>query len=221
MRNVTRPDTPASLRHNADQWRRDLCAALTAQAPNRNRINRCINRYKSDDTRASLELMYRGLCCYCEAPIGIVSFGHIEHRRPKSLQPEYTFDWDNFHLACTLCNHAKADKWNDDAPILDCVQDTISEHLSYRLEGGGLRWPLSHRGTTTIDHAHLNRQKLLEVRTQIATHVLDTIRGLNVDPDSPYAGIVRQELETKFTGEYGSLVKWLVLAFLHEPTGQP
>ena len=155
MRNVTRPDTPASLRRNAPRWRLDLCAALTAQAPDPKRINTCVDRYKKDDIRASLEVMYGGLCCYCESVIGTVTFGHIEHRRPKKSQPQHTFAWDNMHLACPLCNHAKADKWNADAPILDSVHDTISEHLSYKLEGG-MRWPQSHRGTTTIDHANLS-----------------------------------------------------------------
>ena len=208
MRNVTRPNKPTSLRRYAARWRRELLAALSSPNQDRRLINRRFNRYRKDDVRTALEEMYGGLCCYCESRIGIVAFSHIEHRRPKSSQPQYAFDWDNLHLACPRCNQAKGDKWDDGHPILDSVQDTISEHLSYKLEGGK-RWPKTHRGTTTIEHAELNRQHLLDARTQIALRVLDVIHTLQDNPDSPAAGQVRAELHEKTSGEYGSLVSWL------------
>ena len=212
MRNVTRPDKPRSLRRYAARWRRELLTALSSPNKDPRLITRCFNHYKQDDIRTALEEMYGGLCCYCEVRIGIVAFSHIEHRRPKSSQPKYTFDWDNLHLACPVCNQAKGDKWNDGHPILDSAQDTISEHLSYKLEGGK-RWPESHRGTTTIEHATLNRQPLRDARTQIALHVLDIIYNLNHDPDSPATGQVRAELQEKTSGEYGSLISWLLASF--------
>ena len=215
MRNVTRPDTPTSLRRNAARWRRELCAALSTPTPDCVLVRRRFDRYRQHDIRDSLEEMYGGLCCYCEATIGTVAFGHIEHRRPKRAQPQYAFDWNNMHLACPACNQAKGDKWNNAEPILDSVHDRISEHLVYKLEGGGRRWPQSHRGTTTIGHANLNRQKLLDARTNIALPILDTICILNSDPNSPDAGLIIQELEDKTSGEYGSLVKWLLVHFLH------
>ncbi|MCY3819241.1 MAG: TIGR02646 family protein [Gammaproteobacteria bacterium] len=220
MRNVTRSNTPPSLHRHAARWRRELCAALSAPTPDPNRLKLCINRYKRDDIRSSLEQMYGGLCCYCEGTIGTVSFGHIEHRRPKDSQPQHAFDWNNMHLACTLCNHAKANKWNADAEILDSVHDRIPDHLSYRLEGAR-RWPETHRGATTIEHADLNRQRLLDARALIATRVLDTIGGLNHNPDSPDAGLVRQELRAKTSGEFGSLVQWLLERFLREAPARP
>ena len=70
--------------------------------------------------------------------------------------------------------------------------------------------------TDSAEDPNLNRQKLLEARTQIAVRVLDAIHGHNSDPDSPHAGILRRELRAKFSGEYGSLIEWLVLGFLND-----
>ena len=218
MRNVIRPPMPVSLRENADSWRRDLLDALSSPEPDPKWIKQCKNRYKKDDVCEALEEMYNGLCCYCEGRIGAVAFEEIEHRRPKSLYPEYTFEWDNLHLACPRCNRAKGKKWNDEHPILDSCHDNISEHLSYRLgEAGPKRWSESYQGTTTIEHTDLNRQKLIDARTECAFKVLHTIGSLNNDPHSPSAGLERADLEGQVSGAYGSLIQWLLSTYLRNP----
>ena len=45
--------------------------------------------------------------------------------------------------------------------------------------------------------------------------VLDTIHALRGVPESPARGLVRAELQEKTSGEYGSLVRWL-LVFLDD-----
>jgi uncharacterized protein (TIGR02646 family) len=52
--------------------------------------------------RRILEEMCPGVhrCVYCEDAHG----DHIEHFHPKKFYPEFTFDWDNYLLACTRCN---------------------------------------------------------------------------------------------------------------------
>ena len=210
---------PPSLRENAESWRRELLDALSSPEQDRKRVNRCKNRYKKDDILEALEEMYGELCCYCEARIGTVAFGEIEHRRPKSSQPEYTFEWDNLHLACPRCNRAKGKKWNDEHPILDSFHDTISEHLSYSFgEGGVKRWSETHRGITTINHAKLNRKGILNARTLLAHRSLQRISEINSAPDSPAARQIREELEDKTSGEYGSLINWLLTSYLRDPS---
>lgn len=113
-----------------------------------------------------------------------------------------------------MCNQAKDDQWDDGNPILDGADDDIIEHLSYRLGGGATRWAESHRGATTIKHAELNRQRLVDARTEIAHRILDMIQNLNKAPKAPASAQVRAELEKKTAGEYGSLVGWLLTAFL-------
>ena len=184
MRTANRPRLPASLRRNAVRWTRELMEMLSAPNQDRNHVKRLQDRYRKDDIRAALKEMYGGLCCYCESRVGIVDFPHIEHRKPKRLYPELTFNWDNLHLACQVCNQAKGKKWDECYPILDSAKDMILLHLSYRIGTGGVRrWPETGRGKTTVDHATLNRQNLMDARTQVAYNAWKAINILKCDPN--------------------------------------
>lgn len=112
MRNVDRPKKPETLCQNSTRWSQELLAALSLPEKDRNNnlIYKLFNRYNKEDIRTALKKMYGGLCCYCESKIGIVSFYNIEHRKPKKHYPEYTFEWDNLHLVCQMCNTYKSDK---------------------------------------------------------------------------------------------------------------
>src|SRR6185295_1123371 len=58
-----------------------------------------------------------GKCCFCEAKITHISYGDVEHFRPKAgyrqdpdddlARPGYywlAYDWSNLYLSCQLCN---------------------------------------------------------------------------------------------------------------------
>lgn len=217
MRNVTRPSMPSSLRRNAAKWRRELLIALQATNPDRRMVDKLRNRYKSADVRENLNQMYGNLCCYCEAEIGVVAFEHIEHRKPQALFPQETFAWKNLHLACPKCNQAKGNKWNQAAEILDSVVDNpIRDHLNYELSDirGCVRWPISQRGRTTIDHADLNRRRLRDVRTKIALGVLNAIQHINRLPESPDVSELRLELSAKTSGPFGTSIGWLMDSYM-------
>ena len=55
--------------------------------------------------KESLALMCSGnqRCMYCEDSFA----DEIEHRRPKNLYPQQTFDWDNMLYSCGPCNGPK------------------------------------------------------------------------------------------------------------------
>ena len=221
MKNVTRPPKPASLAANASHWTDELLAWMeshpTAQFP-----AALVKRYAQPDVREALRTMYRNQCCYCEGRITDVSYDHIEHRRPKSKFPDRTFDWENLHLACPKCNIKKSDLWSDPAPILDAVVDRpLTDHLTYRVgETGVFCWPKSQRGTTTVQHAGLNRDGsdgLPGRRARVLLEALRVIWELRERLDAPGAMVVQEELEEKKKLEYGS-----VIAFALErefPTG--
>lgn len=161
--------------------------------------------------------MYSGLCCYCEAEIGVVSFEHIEHRRPKARFPTSCFDWGNLHLGCPKCNQAKGDRWVARYQILDSVTDVpIKDHLTYRIAEavGVMRFAATRRGATTIELADLNRHKLSARRLQVALPALQLIGELNRSPHLPGIGQLRMELEQKAEGQFGSLMEWLIESFL-------
>lgn len=217
MRNVKRTGKPRSFQRSAKKWTSELLEERRKKRPDPRRISRLENRYNCSDVRIALAEMYRGLCCYCEAEIGVVAFEHIEHRRPKARFPRYCFDWDNLHLGCPKCNQAKGKKWDEKKPILDAVTDIpIDNHLTYDLRDvlAIIRCAKTKRGSTTIDHAELNRDKLRDVRLKTALGVLSVIAELNRAPNSPRVSQLRLELQEKTKGPFGSLVKWLLDTYL-------
>lgn len=213
MINVTRPAEPLSLRNNATRWTNELLRKIEeCNTENKKVPESSYNKYNKKDVKKSLERMYKKLCCYCEARLGVVDFPHIEHMKPKKIFPEDTFNWNNLHLACTKCNNFKGDKYDEKFPILDPSQDIpISEHLDYELY-----WiiPKTKRGKTTEEHVDLNREDLSVVRREILERTLIVIGKVNVDPQNPENGVRRKQLGKKCKGEFGSLIKWAMDRYL-------
>lgn len=53
-------------------------------------------------------------CSYCELKFPQT---HVEHIQPKSLEQQLENDWNNFLLACPLCNGIKSDSTIDSANL--------------------------------------------------------------------------------------------------------
>lgn len=211
MKNVNRKSKPESLVNYASTWK-DLLLKAKDEGKS---FDYLLNNYRKDDIRETLEKMYSDdygcYCCYCEGQIDEVSFEQIEHRKPKSIYPEYAFDWDNLHLACQKCNTNKRDKWNEVNEILDAVLDPIKDHLGYEVDFHGVyRLTLSNRGITTVEHADLNRASLLKGRTRVYQETMkavDNIRSLGDDPRT-YTDI--RMLRDFVSGKYGSVIDWII-----------
>lgn len=222
MKKAIRPDVPKTLRKNASKWRKELLDAIKEESAGGNPIpDKLYKRYAHASIREALQKMYSDRCCYCEAPIKVVSSDHIEHRMPKAKMcfPEHTFDWDNLHLACSKCNGAKSNKWNHDEPILDAAVDKIEDHLDYKEGGLGLyRWPKTLRGETTISHADLDREPLLNARTSVYLSALCAIREINEEytssPKSPTLAAGVRQLQAKAVGDFGSVMEYAMRVWL-------
>jgi len=170
------------------------------------------DKYRQKDILDSLKLMYKSLCCYCEARIGIVDYPHIEHRMPKKVYPKYTYDWNNLHLSCTMCNVSKGSKYDAKNPILDAVKDNpITDHLTYEIVW---RKPNTNRGNTTIIHTGLNREELRTARQDILLRVLTLIAEINNNANNPENGMRLEQLEILSEDQFGSLIKYAMDSFL-------
>jgi uncharacterized protein (TIGR02646 family) len=55
--------------------------------------------------RGPLEAKFGRYCSYCE--LELKTGLHVEHVRPKSVEPSLLLKWDNFLLACVHCNSRK------------------------------------------------------------------------------------------------------------------
>lgn len=61
-------------------------------------------KYGHPRVKDELVKMFHGKCAYCESKITVVTYGAIEHFRPKSEYPDLTFEWSNLLLSCDVCN---------------------------------------------------------------------------------------------------------------------
>ena len=43
-------------------------------------------------------------CGYCEVPTSVVSYGDVEHYRPKSIYWWLAYSYENYVASCTICN---------------------------------------------------------------------------------------------------------------------
>ena len=72
--------------------------------------------YGDDEVKAALINLQDGKCCFCESKIRHISYGDVEHFRPKAgwiqadeklNKPGYywlTYEWNNLLLSCEICN---------------------------------------------------------------------------------------------------------------------
>jgi len=99
--------------------------------------------YSDKDVKDKLIALQYFKCCFCESKIGHISFGDVEHFRPKAgwVQnyerpnvPGYywlAYEWDNLLLSCQLCNQRYKKNF---FPLLDNHQRALSHHHNLALE---------------------------------------------------------------------------------------
>lgn len=67
-----------------------------------------LNKHKFPSTwspcKAQLHKESDSKCAYCESPTTVVSYGDVEHYRPKSKYWWLAYCYDNYLASCTLCN---------------------------------------------------------------------------------------------------------------------
>ncbi len=56
------------------------------------------------DAKPALIAESKGKCAYCESPTSVVTYGDVEHFRPKDLYWWLAFSFDNYTYSCQLCN---------------------------------------------------------------------------------------------------------------------
>lgn len=69
------------------------------------------DRYKTEDIKDALKLIYHGKCAYCESNEELL---HIEHYRPKKIYYWLAYSWDNLLVSCYFCNIGKSKKFSID-----------------------------------------------------------------------------------------------------------
>lgn len=153
-------------------------------------------------------------CMYCESKISHISFGDIEHIKPKSIFPNEKYKWENLGYSCSQCNNIKSNKYNEKNPIINPYTDTPSKHL---LALGAILEPKSKKGKITIEKStglNLNRNALLEARgekVKILEKFIETAKDIK-NPKVKENLIEALKDSTKNNSEYSFVAKSLWIA---------
>lgn len=201
MIRVRKPASPEVLRTKGAASRRSLSNKYTRHAADYNAGVRTFSfknsLYAHATVKAALLQAQHGKCCFCEAKIGHIHYGDVEHFRPKKgyrqqqgeplTRPGYywlAYEWGNLFLACALCNqqfkrnlfplsdpNTRARSHKDDirqeTPLLLNPADDDPEHHISFREEIAFPRNGSLRGQTTIDVAGLNRPAIWERRLDL------------------------------------------------------
>ena len=142
--------------------------------------------WKREDVKSALIAESHGKCVYCESKLRHVTFGDVEHRRPKSQFPNEVLAWVNLGLACAVCNNAKSDQWSENSPIVWPFVDDPSEHVTFVRAFVSGR---TARGKTTVAHTLLDRLELFEQRQRVVDDVVLQLDGVRRIADTRHRAI--------------------------------
>lgn len=167
MIKVVRKDKPAILMKHEKKWIKNINTALVAH--NNHNLENAIGKYKHEDIRKQLKLMFHGRCAYCESKISHIAYPHIEHYRPKSKYPLLAVKWTNLLLSCERCNSSenKGDKFPTTKLLNPCV-DEPNQHFIFEYDKNtelANILGITARGMMTETTLNLNRVDLLQHRS--------------------------------------------------------
>ncbi len=139
MIQIIRPPIPQILKDNQKKWTDELLTFIKpfgsySNVPSKLIFQRdkLVNRYRQNEIKKALHKMTKGKCAFCESRVGIVGYGQIEHFLPKSIYPQYTFEWENLLLTCEICNHLKGNLDTRLEPILNPVKYNPADYFFYQ-----------------------------------------------------------------------------------------
>lgn len=160
------------------------------------------DHWRLPDVLGALIAMHGRVCAYCQCGLPHNDRGQVEHFRPKSIYWWLAYEFSNYLLSCSTCNHCKLNVFpllNDAAPLtwrdrdrlheekalfLDPVADEVEDwlHLAeqhsffYAVPAKAIesRPDLLLRVETTIERLWLNRNSLrLKERSETIRSALE------------------------------------------------
>jgi uncharacterized protein (TIGR02646 family) len=181
--------------------------------------------YGNKSVKEALKRAQHDKCFLCESKISHISYGDVEHFRPKAAYrqrasgkletPGYywlAYDWDNLFLACQTCNQvfkknlfplatpntratSHKESVNKEDPLFVDPSVDDPEHLISFRRE--VSYPPRHdpRGKTTIEGLGLNRPMLNERRLEHYELLLSLYRLVQMNQPEPESTEARQLLD--------------------------
>lgn len=197
MVKLNKQTCPPLLYKNKDDWTRKL---LTYTKKGIKPPASIQGKYRHPDIKSAVIQDSHGKCIYCESEITSISYGDIEHLKPKSVYPELTFEWDNLGLACTKCNVKKNNNFDSALPYINPYLED-PEDFFMALSIYIYSKPESKRGKITELSLELNRPELLESRKErielIRSLVENYVSETNVSLKKLLLDQIKKELSPK------------------------
>ncbi len=163
MRPCTRGPEPEALARDAAMLGRDYAARRRQDPRHRFQWRRSLLQVVRD----ALGLMTDERCSYCDGyPIDATGEETIDHFCPKG-RPEFyelVCTWTNLFLACSACNNAKRDQWDETLLRPDAPDFRFERYFECRPESGELHPSITAsaddqaRARRTIEIFDLNRR---------------------------------------------------------------
>lgn len=170
---LSKSEAPEILRLHSDMWRDSLLAAVERYDGYKNipsnEKESLIKNYKHEDIKSVLFSMSSEKCAFCEGKPGENGNIEVEHFIPKSIYPEFTFEWNNLLPSCRKCNESKGTLDTILEPIINpCEEDPESifeyDYLIMRPIPSLDDFTIAQR---TIDEIGLNSPRLLKARADL------------------------------------------------------
>lgn len=188
---------PAILRNRGASTTEQLKQTYTANPPAYDSGDRAFkfdnSLYGAKSVKNALITDQHKKCCFCESKITHISYGDVEHYRPKGgwkqsaddtlSQPGYywlAYGWENLFLSCQICNQRhkgnlfplestgqRAQNHQDDIeleqPLFVSPAEDPEQHIRFYADEAV---GLTERGAETISSLGLNRDALGEQRRE-------------------------------------------------------
>lgn len=206
MRNIPKLPEPRILAEKKSEWKAALLAELS-------QIN--LHRYRDSEIKTTLRTETNDKCVYCESKIGHNCPGDIEHKIPKSILPELTFEWDNMTIACNECNRRKSQYYDINCMFLDPNIDDV-ESMVQHLGPIVFSRPGNKRSEVTVRILELDsangRQALFGRKMERLEHIRHLVERISSETNSTLKTFLLQELTESYdvSSEYSGMIKQYV-----------
>jgi uncharacterized protein (TIGR02646 family) len=208
---------PPTLQQNAAAWTEELLATLNGgqEVP-----REMWNRYNTSDVKQQAIADSHSKCAYCESKVTHVSFGDLEHMRPKKRFPSSAYDWNNLVLVCSRCNNKKRELYDEAVPPVDPV---VEDPSAFLIAHGDWIWPTPghqhDRGAETISLVGLNRVELVECRKRRCEKIRLLVNSLKRVAGQAAKAAVLEQLreELSNSGEFSFVSRAAARALAVDP----
>jgi len=133
------------------------------------------NIYGNEEVKESLIAIQDYKCCFCESKIGHISYGDVEHFRPKAgwvqgdeklNKPGYywlAYEWDNLLISCQICNQRNKKNF---FPLINNSSRALSHHNN-----------INDEQPVFIDIANEDAEAFITFKEEIPVAVNGNLRG--------------------------------------------